>query len=412
MKSRKKRLSQNLNILFWGRAFTQVKIMNAVIVLFYLHRGVSIDQVFFLSVAWSLANLAFEVPSGYLADRFGRKGTLLLAVFLSVLVWIATWFAQGFVAFIGVFILMAFAHSCFSGTEEAALYDTLKELGREKEVTKYNGRLHSAKHIIAIFGPAIGAIIARDLVEVQFQMLVAIELILTAAALLVYIKFTEPKHKKDVSKYEIGIFKSSIETIKHHPFLLRISMNRVLVFTSTLLVWRISQPYLQESGVSVVMLGAFYVVLQGGAFFSKWSVGYLEKRFGIVMMLRWTAFAVIVMAAGALVVQTSWLLFLLIVGILIIGALREPIFAGVLNVHIDSENRATTLSNLNIIKGIVDIPLMITGGLLAAGQMDNVIILAAAVSFVAVIFFPVRTSDLTRREVCVKPLVSAGEELA
>ena len=38
------RLAKNPRLLFWGRALFDVKMLTAVVVLFYLHRGVTIDE--------------------------------------------------------------------------------------------------------------------------------------------------------------------------------------------------------------------------------------------------------------------------------------------------------------------------------------------------------------------------------
>ena len=166
--TRRQRLLNNPRILFWGKALTEFKTLNAVVVLFYLHRGVSIEQGFYLSLFWSITTLIFEVPSGYLADQIGRKKTLLLGVFLLLCSSLLVWFAEGFWQFVLVTSLMSASASMFSGTEEATLYDTLKELKREDEMPHQSGRLAAAQNIFKIFIPPIGAYIAKDLLESQF----------------------------------------------------------------------------------------------------------------------------------------------------------------------------------------------------------------------------------------------------
>ncbi|PIR77578.1 MAG: MFS transporter, partial [Candidatus Magasanikbacteria bacterium CG10_big_fil_rev_8_21_14_0_10_38_6] len=69
-------LRRNIFLLFWAKALMTMGVINIVIVLFYIHRGVSVSEVFYLSVVWSLAMFVVEIPSSYLADRWGRKKTL------------------------------------------------------------------------------------------------------------------------------------------------------------------------------------------------------------------------------------------------------------------------------------------------------------------------------------------------
>ena len=47
--------------------------------IFYLARNMSITQIAFIGIAFSVARMAMEVPSGALADRWGRKKTLFLS---------------------------------------------------------------------------------------------------------------------------------------------------------------------------------------------------------------------------------------------------------------------------------------------------------------------------------------------
>ena len=212
--SRKKRLSTNPILLFWAKAFAELKTLNAIVVLFYLHRGVTIEEIFILSVVWSVAALIFEVPSGYLADIVGRKRTLMLGSFFLLLASVGAFFANGFEQFIVVFVLMSLFYSMFSGSDEALLYDSLKELGKESTMTKQYGRYTSAHHILKIFLPAIGALIAKGLLEWQFQVVIGIDIIGAILSILFLSMLIEPKRTKSVAEYEVGIYRESLETIK------------------------------------------------------------------------------------------------------------------------------------------------------------------------------------------------------
>ena len=96
----KQQIALNPRLLFWGRALVETKTLSAVIVLFYLHRGLGLDEVFYLSIVWSLTSLVTEVPSGYLTDHIGRKRTLLLGVLLLIVSQVLTFFSYGFYPFV------------------------------------------------------------------------------------------------------------------------------------------------------------------------------------------------------------------------------------------------------------------------------------------------------------------------
>jgi MFS family permease len=391
---RTEHLKRNQNLLFWGKAFVRLNILNAIVTLFYLHRGVEINEIFYLSIVWSLSTLLFEVPTGYLADRFGRKRTLILGAFLLALSWVATLFATSFPAFVIVFVIMSASFSCFSGTEEAFLYDSLKELGEDKEMTKHNGRLHSAQHFFNIIVPILGAWIAKDLTEFQFSILIWVNIFAVIAGLLVFFFLTEPKHTKNVTEYEKGIFRESFETILHEPFLFRASMNKLLIFIASFLVWRAYQPFLYEHGVSIFWLGVFYFIMHGICFIGHQQIGRIEKILGTTRALFWSIALMIVSLVGVFLTDISWLLFVFILTTIVLETVREPVFASTMNSRINSRSRATTLSNLNVFKAILDIPILFFAGWIAKINLEFVFLVSIGLCVIALIFFSIRKRDL------------------
>lgn len=51
----------------------------AIMVLFWQSHGLSMAEVMFLQSAFALSMVLFEVPTGFIADRFGHKFSLVLA---------------------------------------------------------------------------------------------------------------------------------------------------------------------------------------------------------------------------------------------------------------------------------------------------------------------------------------------
>lgn len=76
--------------------------------------------------------IAFEIPSGALADSWGRKNMLHLSNFLAVLgfsVWLI--FDKNFLVLAIGHSIWALSYSCGTGTKEALLYDNLKAMNKE-----------------------------------------------------------------------------------------------------------------------------------------------------------------------------------------------------------------------------------------------------------------------------------------
>ncbi|MBE9045257.1 MFS transporter, partial [Pleurocapsales cyanobacterium LEGE 10410] len=101
------------------------------IVLFYESHGLNLEQIVLLKTILSLSILILEVPSGYLADLWGRKTCLVVGSG----VWIASWLiyclGTSFTEFAIAEALAGVAGSLISGANTALGFDTLLQLGRE-----------------------------------------------------------------------------------------------------------------------------------------------------------------------------------------------------------------------------------------------------------------------------------------
>jgi len=392
--TREQKLLRNPKLLFWGRALTELKTLNGLVTLFYLHRGVSLEQVFYLGIVWSLTTLLFEIPSGYLADRFGRKKTLILGTVFLIASIATNFTAHGFWAFAGVMTLLSAASSCFSGTEEATLYDSLVEVGKEKEMTAFNGRLYSARHIFKIFLPTIGVLIASQLTDGQFKILISFDLLAAVAAFIILLFLIEPRHLSSVAQKEIGILKESFITLKNHPFLFRAALNKIIIFVMGFLIFRAYQPFLVDKGLPVIFLGIYYFVIHAIVFVLHWKIGLIEKKFGAAKILTWSVIISVPLLALLTIVENPYILFITILLITLLETGREPVFAEAMNQRIKSGSRATTLSNLNFIKGIIDIPLLFLTGWLTQYQMENVFYVCIVLCLIVLIFFRVKEKEL------------------
>lgn len=77
-----------------------------------------------------------------MADLMGRKKVLLLGRVISVISSILMLTSNHFLGFAISFILSAASYNLNSGSEEALVYDSMKEAGKEEEYLTVNGRLN------------------------------------------------------------------------------------------------------------------------------------------------------------------------------------------------------------------------------------------------------------------------------
>ena len=111
-----------------------------IIILFFKENGLSLTEIMALQGAYSLTVALFEVPSGYLADMFGRKSCIVFSTIFSFVGFLFFCFFSGFYYFLVAQILVGFAGSLISGSDSAIIYDTLLQINNKDSYAKIEGR--------------------------------------------------------------------------------------------------------------------------------------------------------------------------------------------------------------------------------------------------------------------------------
>ncbi len=354
--------------MFWIRAFLNLKVINIVLSLFYLHRGATLAEIFYLGLFWATGALLFEIPSSYLADKWGRKRTIILgAIFMSIYLFVFI-FAQGFIWLAVAMVFYGLSFACFSGTDHALLYDTEKELRGEEKTLSRLGSYDSAQNIFKIFTPIIGALIAHDLSSIQFVIVIVIDFIGTLVALYLSFRIVEPNHHMDLEKQEAGIIMDAIKIFKTHKMLARVILNSELVFFASLIIFLYYQKIFVDLGLTIIFIGVGWGFSHLLRFLVKRNIHLLMPKISIykrINILNHIAFAFL---ASFIVVWFSVkfavLLFILYIIFSVTEGARKPLFAEIYNKYSHSYNRSTTLSLANFTHSILEFPIFIFAGIL------------------------------------------------
>ncbi len=103
-------------------------------------RGLSLTQVGLMEAVFWVSMMLFEVPTGAIADRWGRRTSLALGGFMFTAGTVFFVLADGFVGLAISYVIMAVSMTLYSGSGHALLFDTLRTLGRTREYEKHMGR--------------------------------------------------------------------------------------------------------------------------------------------------------------------------------------------------------------------------------------------------------------------------------
>src|SRR3989344_4225458 len=170
--------------------------IGGVLVPFFLDWGqISFTQLMILESFFVFSIFLLEVPTGAVADYFGRKISLIFAaIMISIAAFVYSSYPNFYVFLLGEF-LWAAGLAFLSGADEALVYDSLKEIKSEKKSKKIFGRFTSFGMTALMVSAPIGSIIASTFGLRYTMRFMVIPFFL---AFLLAMTFKEPITKKKI----------------------------------------------------------------------------------------------------------------------------------------------------------------------------------------------------------------------
>ena len=105
--------------------------------------------------AGDIALLFLEIPTGWFADRFGHRASLILGSIVQVAAMLCCWLGAGIPELVAASILVAVGDAFRSGADEALLFRTCAALGQESQFLKLQSRTHTLE-VCALVGLVAG----------------------------------------------------------------------------------------------------------------------------------------------------------------------------------------------------------------------------------------------------------------
>jgi len=203
----------NARLFIWFRLLFNCRLYYPIFTVLFLDLGLSIGEFAALNVVWAITIVLLEVPSGALADQFGRRPLVIAAGWLmvaemavlclmpvgnhDVVLWL----------FVLNRILSGAAEAAASGADEALTYDSLPEAERTTMWPKVMAKLSRASAIGFIITSISGGLlydhgqVTSALTWLGFaapdrawtmKIPLVLNLLTGIACLLVTLRFTEP----------------------------------------------------------------------------------------------------------------------------------------------------------------------------------------------------------------------------
>lgn len=342
-------------------------------IIYLISFGLTFSQIGMMELAAAIAIIILEIPSGIYADIYGRKKSRLIAYVLSIVAFTFLSFGSTPAIFIFGWMLSGAADAFQSGAQDALIFDTLKQLDREKDYMKIKSHFLLINTISVIVGSLAGSYLYGIDPRLPWY-LVTITIIVST---LLFLTIKEPRFAssyKSFKEHLINFKKSLVYSLS------KIEVRRLIVFGIVLALpmyvytTLLNQPYLISRGFSVQSLGIIFAIITG----SGGLIASLTHRIEPILKQK-TSFVLIVLSFVFLLlfmglINNQFVIFLIIL-FYIVDNFKNVIIDNYLNESISSESRATVLSVQSFLNNIlISIIFVFVGYLIDIFSIDLVLI--------------------------------------
>ena len=345
--------------------------------------GIRFSQVLFLNAWFMFCVFIFEIPTGTVADFFGRKTSMLLGSVVFILAVVVYVSYPNFYVFMAGETIWAIAYTLKSGANEALVYDSLKIIGHEERSKKIYSRMESFKIAGILTGALLGSVLAKygGLRMPFISMIVPLSISAVFVATL-----KEPPAGESVAKSSYSqILKGGIDFFAQHRILKILTFDMVVIGSfSFLIIWSY-QMLLKEAGIDIVYFGLVHAMMCVAQIAVLESYSRFENYLGRKRrLLVTTALITGVGFVGLGLSNSAWLIVSIIVVTAGFGLSRTPLYISYMNKFIPSDKRATVLSVTSMARNIgIGLANLIAAGLAEWSVKHMMIVIGGIILFFA-----------------------------
>ncbi|WP_042147249.1 MFS transporter [Paucisalibacillus sp. EB02] len=307
--------------------------------LFWEQRGMTIQMVVYTEIIYAVTVVLLEVPSGIIADKWGRKKMILIGALLESGMFLILIFATEFWHFAVAIFLSGIAGSASSGAGNALLYDSLLLEGKEQSFEKFLGRLNVFSVISAILAALCGSLLAS---QFNFELNYWLSLASMIVSVCLVLLLVEPAIKSEAGESIAfkDYFKTSVRFFRTNPSICLVVLSGMVTGAALSFVWEFWQLYLNRLEIPVVYFGLVSAMFMFLSLPGNLLAHSLINRFKYrTLLLSVSAILTTGFLYVSVIKNITGLVAISI--ILLVSGIIEPIVSGYMHHRMDSSMRAT-----------------------------------------------------------------------
>ena len=373
-----------------------LRFFEAFFILFLSHKGLSYTQIGVLYAVREIFINVFELPSGIIADTYGRKKALITSFVAYIISFYIFFLAVDFWWFLIAFIAYGVGDAFRSGSHKAMIMAYLKLNDWEDQKKNYYGHTRSWSQK----GSAVSSLIAGIIVFYggTYQNIFLYSIVPYLLNLLLILSYPNEidqiKPKKQKKKIALT-FKSFLVIFKqakvlkiigssavHSAYLKSIKDYIQLLMLNVILILPLLMDvaFTKRNGL---FIGVFYfLIFLLNSKASKWAskIKGSNTKIANITLLLGLSFGLI---SGLFFESNYWVLSLLaFIGVYLMENLRKPVLTADVSDHVPNEILASVLSAQSLLKTILTAIFSIAFGVLADRFNIGVALMILSISLI------------------------------
>ena len=328
-------LKYNILKMYLLKGVTWFMVAMPIIVIFFQENDLSTTEIMILQAVYSLTIAILEIPSGFFADSYGRKNSILISTFFSFIGYILLSTYSGFNEYLIAEILLGIGGSLISGADSAIIYDTLIELDDEKKKKKIEGK----NYAIGNFSEAIAGILGGFLALSSIYLPIYIQTFVIMLSIPIAFSLVEPKRT-----FKIATSLNSILNIVKDTFIHNKKLKWYIIYSSamgmtTLSVAWFVQPFLSTIDMPLTYFGIIWAGLNIMAGLTSYYSYIFNNSKLLIYISIYMSISLICLGFN---ISLFGLFFIALV--YLFRGIITPHLRNLININTTSERRATVLS--------------------------------------------------------------------
>jgi MFS family permease len=342
-------LQNNIRTIYLLGFFSAFMVVIPVFVPLLQGYGLSMSQVLQTQALFALTIALFEVPSGYLADMWGRRNAILVGSAFNAVGFISLLWADSFADFLVYEVLLGIGFSLISGADLALLYDTEVYL-QERGLPGGAGAGKSLSRLIAVEAAASGcAGVSASLLLLWWSLdsIVLVQAVTGIAPLVLGLALVEVPRPATQASTRANARHILELLLFGKPVVLWTALAIAVFGLLAVYVFWIYQKYWEAQGIPIDSYGYIWAAFALAASLAARYTGALEQRIGTRRLICLVGILPMVGIAG-MAIASGWAGVLFGFAVQISRGLTMSLFYEALNSRVPGDFRATVNSLVSL----------------------------------------------------------------